>query len=243
MRRIAYHKNVSTTHIAIPTYNEGENIGPLIREIFHYVPDVSVLVVDDDSPDKTGDAVRLLQREYPRLFLLERKGARGFAGAYLAAFDAIMQDPTVERIVTMDGDFSHHPRYISEILEAAEKCDLVIGSRYVSGGGVKNWNMRRRLLSKIGNLYARLVTGMPCQDTTAGFMCIRASLLKKIPWRSMRAQGYAWLIELKMLFSRAGASICEIPIIFEERRAGSSKISKSIIMEGVIQPIRMRFSK
>lgn len=232
-------------YVAIPTYNEAENIGPLIREIFRCVSDASVLVVDDDSPDKTGDAVRMLQKDYPHLSLLERKGARGFAGAYLAAFDMIMQDSAVECIVTMDGDFSHHPRYIPEMLKAAEKekYDLVIGSRYVSGGGVKNWSIKRRILSRWGNWYARRAAGIPCRDTTAGFMCIRASFLRKLPWRQMRAQGYAWLIELKMLFFRAGASIHEIPIIFEERRTGSSKISRSIIVEGIIQPLRMRFSK
>ena len=234
---------MSKAYIAIPTYNEAENIGPLTREIFRHVPDVSVLVADDDSPDRTGDAVRALQKEYPRLSLLERKGVRGFAGAHLAAFDAILQNPSVEHIVTMDGDFSHHPRYVPEMLKAAEKYDLVVGSRYATGGGVKNWSMRRRLLSRFGNLYARLVTGIPCRDVTAGFMCIRASVLRELPWRSMQAQGYAWLIELKMLFSRAGAAIEEVPIVFEERRSGASKISRSIIAEGIIQPVRMRFKK
>ena len=202
-----------------------------------------MLVADDDSPDRTGDAVRALQKEYPRLSLLERKGVRGFAGAYLAAFDAILQDPSVDYVVTMDGDFSHHPRYVPEMLKAAEKYDLIVGSRYVPGGGVKNWSIRRRLLSRFGNLYARLVTGILCRDVTAGFMCVRASVLRKLPWRGMRAQGYAWLIELKMLFSRADAVIREIPIVFEERRSGASKISRSIIAEGIIQPIRMRFRK
>ena len=233
--------NAPKTFIAIPTYNEAENISSLIGEIFRRVPAVFVLVADDDSPDGTGRTVRAMKEKYPNLFLLERKGVRGFATAYRAAFDEILRDPAVEYIVTMDADFSHHPRYLPALLDAGRSCDLAIGSRYAPGGGIKNWSAHRRLLSMLGNRYARLVTGMPCRDITAGFSCIRAEFLRTLPWRAMHSQGYAFLIELKMLFFRAGGHIREIPIIFEERRMGHSKISKSIIMEGILGPLRMRF--
>ena len=228
--------------IAIPTYNEAENIVPLIREIFERYSDVGILVVDDGSPDGTGRLVREAMGRYPNLRLLERSGKLGLASAYLAAFHLILSGPKPEFIVTMDADWSHHPRYIGDLLAVAQTADFVIGSRYISSGGVKNWSLYRKMLSRFGNYYARLVTGIPIHDLTAGFSCMRVSFLEKLPWRNMQAEGYAWLIELKMLFHRAGARLNESPIIFEERRAGASKISRRIIAEGLIYPWRLRFN-
>lgn len=229
--------------IAIPTYNEAKNIGQLLEEIFAYLPEVFVLIVDDGSPDNTALVVREKMRKFKNIYLLERSGKLGFASAYLTAFREIISQDRADFIITMDADFSHNPAYLPILISAAKSYDVVIGSRYTKGGGIKNWSMARRILSRVGNLYARAVTGLPIRDVTAGFICLRAPLLKKIPWQDMRAEGYAWLMELKMLFYRKQARISEIPIIFEERRFGLSKISRRIIVEGVVYPWLLRFSK
>lgn len=229
--------------IAIPTYNEAENIGPLIKEIYKELPEAEVLVVDDGSPDGTSMIVKEFMRSFSTLLLLERKGERGFAGAYRAAFGKVLRESNADFIITMDADFSHHPRYLKKMLEKAPSCDVVIGSRYISGGTVKNWGLRRRFLSRAGNWYARNILGLPIRDVTSGFTCVRASFLEKIPWSYTAAEGYAWLIEMKTLFYRNGARILEIPIIFEERRRGASKISRNIIVEGLIYPFKLKFSR
>ncbi len=231
------------TTIIIPTYNEAENIEPLIREIFSRHPEISIAVVDDASPDKTAERVRALEAQYPRLELIERRNQRGFAGAYKTAFGHVLAREGLERVITMDADFSHHPKYIARLLEAAEKNHLVIGSRYVPGGAVQNWSLRRRLLSRWGNRYTRLITGMRIRDITTGFSCMQAQFLKSLPWQHTAAEGYAWLMEMKHLFHSAGAAIKEVPIVFEERRQGASKISKNIIMEGLIFPLELRFKR
>ena len=229
--------------IAIPTYNEAENIGQLLEDIFARLPAVSVQIVDDGSPDNTALAVKEKMRKFKNIYLFERSGKLGFASAYLIAFREIMSREQVDFIITMDADFSHHPSYLPSLISAAESSDMVIGSRYIKGGGIKNWGIIRRVLSRLGNFYARNVLGVPIKDVTAGFTCLRVSFLQKLPWQAMRAQGYAWLMELKMLFYKQGARIYEIPIIFEERRSGLSKISRHIIVEGIIYPLRLRFSK
>lgn len=229
--------------IAIPTYNEAKNIGQLLEDIFTYLPEVFVLVVDDGSPDNTSLVVREKMRKFKNLYLIERDGKLGFASAYLRAFREIISRDQTDFIITMDADFSHHPRYLKAMLDKASFYDLVIGSRYTAGGGVKNWNWKRRILSRLGNFYARIVLKIPVWDVTAGFMCGRVSFLRNIGWDDTRAEGYAWLMEIKMLFYRQGARITEIPIIFEERRSGASKISKNIIMEGIIYPLWFRFKK
>lgn len=227
--------------IAIPTYNEAKNIGQLLEDIFAHFPGVSVLVVDDGSPDNTALVVREKMRKFKNIYLFERSGKLGFASAYLIAFREIISRKDADFLITMDADFSHNPSYLSTLISAVETCDMVIGSRYTKRGGVKNWSLVRRILSRVGNFYARIVTGLPLKDMTAGFLCLRVSFLKKIPWQDMRAEGYAWLMELKVLFYRRQARIFEIPIIFEERRFGLSKISRRIVAEGIIYPWFLRF--
>lgn len=227
--------------ILIPTYNEAENIIPLIREIFVLPIECSVLVIDDNSPDGTAGLVRQAMSEFPHLSLLLRPEKSGLADAYLAGFGKVFAESATDFIVTMDADFSHHPKYLPDLILAAEHADVAIGSRYVNKGGVKNWNLRRRVLSFFGNLYARLVTGLPINDITAGFSAIRLSILKELPLEELSFKGYAWLIELKSALYARGARIVEIPIIFEERRSGASKISKSIIAEGLLAPWRLRW--
>ena len=228
------------TIILLPTYNEADNIIPLLREIFNLPIDCSVVVIDDNSPDGTGKLVERAMAEYPHLSILKRPAKSGLAAAYLEGFSYALSNREADFIVTMDADFSHHPRYLPDLMRAAEAADMVIGSRYVRGGGIRNWSWWRRILSFYGNLYARLVTGVPVRDLTAGFSVIRTSHLKQLPPHELSSEGYAWLIELKSAMHALNARIVEVPIIFEERRSGASKISRSIVAEGLISPWRLR---
>ena len=233
------------TCIIIPTYNEAENIAPLIAELFRAAPaDTRILVVDDGSPDGTAGIVRALAAKEPRLSLLERPEKLGMGSAYRAAFRRVLGEGGDEAIVTMDADFSHHPRHVPELVAAVHAgADLAIGSRYVPGGSIENWELWRRLLSWGGNLYVRLVTGSPIRDNTAGFSCMRADFLRRIPFPEVKPSGYAWWFTLRAMFWRRGAKITEIPVTFTERRRGQSKINTHIIYEGLIEPWRIRFSK
>lgn len=227
--------------IIIPTYNERENIVLLIQEIFRAVPGVFVLVVDDNSPDGTADAVRGMQGELPNVHLLVRDKKEGLGKAYIHAFHIALGDENVRNIITMDADFSHQPRYLSEFLKESEKYDVVIGSRYVRGGGVEGWELWRRVLSICANAYCRLITRIPITDCTGGFNLIRASFLRKIDFAGMDSSGYAFLQELKYMLFRAGASFTEVPIVFKNRTMGESKITSHIVREGVIAPWKMIF--
>ncbi len=229
--------------IVIPTYNEKENISALVPEIFKIVPDVYVVVADDNSPDGTADAVRVLMQSYPRLSLFSRRAKEGLGRAYAAAFQKLLAESDVRTVIMMDADFSHHPRYLPAMLAESRAHSVVVGSRYVSGGGTEGWERWRRLLSFGGNRYARLVTGLPIFDLTGGFNIIHAELLRKIDLSAFDASGYAFIIELKYRLWKAGADFAEVPIIFKNRREGESKISNHIIAEGVLAPWKMRFKK
>ncbi len=232
------------TRIIIPTYNECENIIPLIDEIFRIMPnDVRILVVDDGSPDGTGEAVRSYTLKDSRVALLERSEKLGLGSAYQTAFRRVIDEGADEVILTMDADFSHHPRYIPALVRACETHDLVVGSRYVHGGTIERWELWRRLLSWGGNLYVRLITGLPIRDCTAGFSCMRIDFLRRVPFGMINAGGYAWWFSLRMMFFRLDARITEIPITFTDRRLGNSKISTHIIYEGLIEPWRIRALK
>lgn len=232
------------TRIVVPTYNEVENIILLIRELFGVMPaDTRILVIDDGSPDGTADLVRAYAVRDPRVSLMTRPGKLGMGSAYRAAFRQVLDEGGDECIVTIDADFSHNPGYVPALVRQCQDHDLVVGSRYVPGGKIEHWELWRRALSWGGNLYVRLVTGSPIRDCTAGFSCMRTDFLKRVPFEKIQASGYAWWFTLRMMFSRRGARIVEVPIIFTERRLGQSKINAHIIYEGLIEPWRIRFSK
>ncbi len=211
------------TLVVLPTYDEAENILPLAEQILDVSPRIDVLVVDDDSPDGTGDLVADRARQEPRLHLIRRSGKLGLGTAYLTGFRHGLENDYA-LIFTMDADFSHSPRYIPQMLAAMEDHDMVIGSRYVQGGGIKNWPVHRRLLSSVANFYTRSLLRLPVRDCTSGFRCYAAQVLVAVDPFETSASGYSFLEEMALRVCRAGFRIGEIPIVFENRRAGSSKI-------------------
>lgn len=225
--------------VIIPTYNEKENIEKVIRGIMRAFSDISILVVDDNSPDGTADAVTELQKIFPSLSLFVREKKEGLGKAYTEAFRKVLASSVMKKIVTMDADLSHDPACLPELLRASMTHDVVIGSRYVKGGSIVGWELWRQLLSACGNAYARTVTGIPVRDCTSGFSVIDVDVLKKIPLEHIDASGYAFLIELKYMLYRAGASFAEVPIVFHNRIGGESKISGHIIREGILAPWKM----
>ncbi len=233
------------TCIIIPTYNERENIIPLISELFRLIPqNARIFVVDDGSPDGTGELVRDYAAKKGGVTLMERSGKLGMGSAYRAAFRKVLDEGGDDFIVTMDADFSHNPRYVPELIrKCADGYDLAVGSRYIAGGKIEHWELWRRALSWGGNLYVRLVTGSPIRDNTAGFSCMRTEFLRRVPFERIKPSGYAWWFTLRTMFWRQGARVIEIPITFTERRLGQSKINTHIIYEGLIEPWRIRFSK
>lgn len=216
--------------VVIPTYNESENIPNLIPKILEQDSMFEVLVVDDNSPDGTADLVRALQKDNKRVHLLERPGKQGLGTAYVAGFKFALKS-TYDYIIEMDADFSHDPKALSLLLRKMKDYDLVIGSRYVSGVNVVNWPMRRLILSYSANIYTRFITGMPVKDATGGFKCYKRKVLESIDLDSLKSNGYAFQIETNFLTWRQGFRICEVPIIFIDRRVGVSKMSKHIIYE------------
>ncbi len=230
--------------VLLPTYNEKENIQFMIKEIFRIVPDIWVKVIDDNSPDGTAQTVKDMLSIYPRLSLLERKVKTGLGDAYKAAMKEVIKDKEVRSVITMDADGSHSPVYLQEMLKNLDNADLIIGSRYVNGGGVENWEWWRKNLSKSGNLYARILSGLPVNDITTGFMCIRRELLEKLNFESIHATGYSFLIEFKYNLIRVlGARVKENPIIFLQRRGGKTKFSMQIFFEGLKVPWRLFFKR
>jgi dolichol-phosphate mannosyltransferase len=196
---------------------------PLSADVLSRDPSLEVLVVDDNSPDGTGDLVEEAARQEPRLHLLRRPGKLGLGSAYLAGFRFALDDGA-DLILTMDCDYSHHPRYLPAILEAMRNADMVVGSRYVAGGGVVNWALRRRLLSRFANFYTRLLLRVPVRDCTAGFRCYRRQVLLDVDPFSIRSSGYSFLEEMVWLVHSHGFRIAEVPIVFEDRTRGDSKI-------------------
>ncbi|MEK7629849.1 MAG: polyprenol monophosphomannose synthase [Patescibacteria group bacterium] len=229
--------------VIIPTYNEKQNISKLVETIFEILPQIHILVVDDSSPDGTGDVVKDLQKRFPNLSLLARKKKEGLGKAYLNAFEGILKDSDAKNIIMMDADFSHNPSCLPLMLEASSGRDVVIGSRYVKGGGTAGWELWRRLLSRWGNFYARTITRLPIADCTGGFILIKTHFLKKVDFSIIDASGYAFLIEFKYLLWKSGARFQEFPIVFKNRIGGESKISKHIIIEGILAPWKMIFKK
>ncbi|MBI5464319.1 MAG: polyprenol monophosphomannose synthase [Ignavibacteriales bacterium] len=216
--------------VIIPTYNEAENIPTLVPAILEQDASFHVLVVDDNSPDGSAQLVKEMQRDNPRIHLLERPGKMGLGTAYVAGFRYALAND-FDFVFEMDADFSHDPKSLKKLLKHIEHCDLCIGSRYVQGVNVINWPMRRLILSYSANVYTRLITGMPVKDATGGFKCYRRKVLESIDLDSIRSNGYAFQIETNFMAWKKGFRVCEVPIIFVDRRVGVSKMSKNIIYE------------
>lgn len=227
----------------IPTYNEKENIASLTQAVFNLYPQTSVLVLDDNSPDGTGEAVRNLQTIFPHLHLHQRTGKRGFGKSYLEGFKKVMADDRYQTVVMMDADFSHDPRAIGLMVEKLKLADVINGSRYIKSGRIENWKWYRRLLSYFANLYVRAILRVPLRDMTTGFICLRKEALKKIDLDSITSDGYAFLIEFKYKLLRAGNTFLEYPITYTERREGKSKMSSRVVWESVWLPWKLRFSR
>lgn len=230
------------TLIIIPTYNEVENLPPLLESIFSYAPETDILIVDDNSPDGTGKLADQIHEANPQVHVLHRTGKLGLGTAYIAGFKyAIAQN--YDAAFEMDADFSHDPRYLPDFIKAIENADLVIGSRYIHSGGTPNWSLLRRIISGGGNIFARFMLSIPVHDCTAGYRCYRRQVLESIGLDTIQAQGYAFQVELAYRVVRQGFRVVEIPIIFMDRRVGKSKMSRKIFVEGFLWVLKTRFSK
>ncbi len=239
--RYFYGTFMQKTVVIIPTYNEAQNIAPIIARVREFFSDLQILVVDDNSPDGTEGIVRSLMVHDPHLKLLCRQGKEGLGKAYLHAFEEVFKDPSVEWIQMLDADFSHDPKYLPDMFKAAEHADVVVGSRYVQGGGTIGWVLWRRLLSHFANWYCRIITGMPIQDSTAGFILMRTSFMRDARLSEINARGHAFMMELKHRLWKKGARITEVPVMLEDRQHGASKMSRGVIVEGMLAPWGMRF--
>jgi dolichol-phosphate mannosyltransferase len=217
--------------VIIPTYNEKENIRELMIKLLQVVPDLEILVIDDNSPDGTGGLVSDFQKSEKRVYLLQRPQKLGLGSAYLAGFKwALERD--YQLIFEMDADFSHDPAYIGEFIEAAKTSDLVIGSRYLHGEvRVVNWPLSRLFISQTANWYVRLITGLPIYDCTSGFKCFRREVLEKINLNKIHSEGYSFQVEINFLAHQKGFRIKEIPIIFNDRICGRSKLDRKSVWE------------
>ncbi|MGB9185948.1 MAG: polyprenol monophosphomannose synthase [Solirubrobacteraceae bacterium] len=232
--------------LIIPTYNEASNLEQIVRasvpELERAVPDQHrILVVDDNSPDGTGGIADALAEEISVLEVLHRTGKGGLGQAYLAGFGHALRSGA-ERVIEMDADFSHDPRYLPALIAAADQADLVLGSRYVAGGGVRDWGLVRRLISRGGGIYARLILGVHVRDLTGGFKCIRREVLEAIDLGSIRAEGYVFQIEVTYRAILAGFTVREVPIVFSDRVAGKSKMSSRIALEAMLSVPTLRRS-
>ena len=232
----------SDSIVIIPTYNERENIENIIRAVFALEKVFHILIIEDGSPDGTASIVKTLQQEFPeRLFMIERKGKLGLGTAYIAGFKWSLEHD-YEYIFEMDADFSHNPADLPRLYKACaeEGADVAIGSRYISGVNVVNWPMGRVLMSYFASKYGRLITGIPVQDTTAGFKCYRRRVLETIDLDGIRFKGYAFQIEMKFTAYKCGFKIVEVPVIFINRELGTSKMNSSIFGEAVFGVIKLK---
>lgn len=228
--------------VVIPTYNERENIGPLLQRILD-MPRFRILVVDDNSPDGTAEIVMGMAQADPRVGLLSRPGKLGLGTAYIAGFRRALAEGA-SYIYEMDADFSHDPRYLPDLLEATEtRYDLTVGSRYVHGGGTADWGAGRKFISRGGNIYARLILGLPVMDATGGFRCYRRRVLEMLDLNAIRSNGYSFQIEMVYRTLQAGFQVGEVPIIFPDRRVGRSKMSRRIVFEALLTVWRLRLNR
>jgi dolichol-phosphate mannosyltransferase len=228
--------------VIVPTYNEHENIVLLVPELLALPVGLNVLVVDDNSPDSTGHIVEEMAAREPRLSVIHRPGKLGLGTAYIAGFKKALATGA-ERILTMDADYSHHPRYIPAMIERSQTADLVIGSRYVRGGGAMGRSLPLRLVSYGGNAFAKIVLGLRAMDCTAGFRCYRRDVLEAIDLDSIISNGYSFLIEMLYLVQRRGWTVAEVPICYMDRRLGASKISRTEVTRALYTVVRLGASR
>jgi dolichol-phosphate mannosyltransferase len=227
--------------IALPTYNERDNLEPMLEALLGHLPAAHVLVVDDSSPDGTGELADAFALRDPRVRVLHRPGKQGLGAAYRAAFRHLLEGSDADVIVQMDCDFSHDPADVLRLTDQiAAGADLAIGSRYVRGGDTPGWGLGRRLISRGGSTFARTVLRLPVRDLTGGFKAWRADLLRSLDLDAVETQGYGFQIEMTWSAHLQGAVIREIPIIFSERRAGASKMSRRIVIEALLMVLRLR---
>jgi dolichol-phosphate mannosyltransferase len=226
--------------VVVPTYNERGNLPVLIAALMEQ-PDLRVLVVDDGSPDGTGDVADVLAREHPRrIDVLHRTGRRGLGRAYVDGFRRAVAQ-SVDVVCQMDADLSHDPRELPTLIAAAPDADVVIGSRYIPGGTILNWPRRRELLSRFANVYVRRITRLKTRDCTSGYRCWRRETLARLPLDRFISDGYSFQIETLFGAARQGRRIVEVPITFVERREGESKVSRRVLIESAITPWRLIF--
>jgi dolichol-phosphate mannosyltransferase len=226
--------------VCLPTYNERENLGRMLLALAD--KGVSVLVIDDNSPDGTGELADRLAAKLEHVQVLHRDRKEGLGPAYLAGFRRALADSAVELVLEMDADFSHDPDDVRRLISAAGRADLVLGSRYVEGGSIANWGRVRRFVSTGGSLYARWILGIPVHDLTGGFKCFRREVLETLDLEAITSRGYAFQIETTYRALRAGFRVVEIPISFADREHGGSKMSRRIVLEGIwkVPALRLR---
>lgn len=227
--------------IIIPTYNERENLTPLVQAALRAAPSAGVLVVDDNSPDGTGELARSLANADPRIRVLHRERKLGLGSAYIAGFHHALRHGH-DAVCQMDADFSHNPDDLPRLLAALTHADVAIGSRWKRGGGAEDWPLTRRLISRGGSLYARLMLGVPVSDLTAGFVCYRRSALERVDLNKLQAGGFGFQVEMKYACARAGLRLVEVPIVFRDRVRGRSKMSQRIFLEALLLVPRLRCS-
>jgi dolichol-phosphate mannosyltransferase len=218
--------------VCLPTYDEKDNVGPMTAAILAATPDVDILVIDDNSPDGTGQLADAIAAREPRVKVLHRAGKEGLGKAYLAGFDWALRHG-YELVLEMDADFSHDPKYLPAMLLASREADLVLGSRNIEGGGTVNWGILRKIISRGGSFYARTILGIPVRDLTGGFKCFHRKVLESIDLPTVECSGYAFQIELTYRTLKRGFKVKELPIVFVDRRVGQSKMSKRIVLEAL----------
>jgi dolichol-phosphate mannosyltransferase len=232
--------------LILPTFNEAENIEPLVRAVLPQLEAAglphTVLIVDDSSPDGTGEIADRLAAELEPVRVLHRPRKEGLGRAYLAGFGVALDDGA-DLVLEMDSDFSHDPADLPRLIAAAQEADLVLGSRYVEGGGVENWGLVRRTLSRGGSWYARTVLGVPVRDLTGGFKCFRRDLLERISLAGFQTAGFGFQVEVTYRAARAGARVREVPILFRNRRIGTSKMSSRIVLEALWRVLELRLGR
>jgi dolichol-phosphate mannosyltransferase len=229
--------------VCIPTFNERENVEHIIREVLSQGNDIEILIIDDNSPDGTAAIVEDLMKGEPRLHILKRAGKLGLGTAYVDGFTYGLTMPQVEYLMEMDADFSHDPKYLGNFRETIQNFDLVIGSRYSNGISIVNWPISRLMLSYFASKYVRIITGMPIMDPTGGFKCFRREVLEWLDLKRIKSNGYSFQIEMNFFVWRGGFKIKEIPILFIDRRAGTSKMSSGIVKEAVWGVWKLFFRK